>query len=45
MTIHTKLVLYKFDSKPLRTRFDEKVGFIRVYDGIRYLALFCREKL
>ena len=28
------------DSKSLRIRFDKLDGFIRVYDGIRYLVLF-----
>ena len=27
-------------SIPLRIRFDEIDGFIKVYDGIRYLVLF-----
>ena len=27
-------------SIPLRIRFDEIVGFIRIYDGIRYIILF-----
>ena len=27
-------------SKPLRIRFDEKDGFIKIYDGISYLVLF-----
>ena len=31
-------------TKPLRTRFDVADGFIRVYDGTRYLVLFCPEK-
>ena len=31
-------------AKPLRIRFDKKDGFIRVYDGSRYLVLFGREK-
>ena len=31
------------DSKSLRIRFDKLDGFIRVYDGIRYLVLFGRE--
>ena len=31
-------------SKPLRIRFDKVDGFIRVYDGTRYLVLFCPEK-
>ena len=32
-------ILYKIliDSKPLRTRFDKIDGYIRVYDGARYL--------
>ena len=33
-----------FGSKALRIRFDEVDEFIRVYDGIRYLVLFCPEK-
>ena len=35
-------ILYKtfMDSKPLRIRFNETDGFIKVYDGIRYLVLF-----
>ena len=28
------------DAKPLRIRFDEIDGFIKIYDEIRYLALF-----
>ena len=28
------------DSKPLLIRFDKAEGFIRVYDGTRYLELF-----
>ena len=31
-------------AKPLPIRFDEIVGFIRVYDGTRYLVLFGNEK-
>ena len=27
-------------AKPLRIRFDEIDGFIKIYDGIRYLILF-----
>ena len=30
--------------KPLRIRFDKIDGFIRVYDGTRYLVLFVPEK-
>ena len=33
-----------FCSKPLQIRFDEVDGFIRVYDGIRYLVLFATKK-
>ena len=32
------------DSKPLRIRFDKIDGFIRIYDGTRYLTLFGSEK-
>ena len=32
------------DSKPLRIWFDKIYGFIRVYDGTRYLVLFEVEK-
>ena len=31
-------------AKPLRIRFDEIDGFIRVYDGTRYLGLFGGKK-
>ena len=31
-------------SKPLRIRFDEVDGFIRVYDGTRYLTLLGSQK-
>ena len=31
-------------SKPLRIRFDKIEGFIRIYDGTRYLTLFGTEK-
>ena len=30
--------------KPLRIRFDKTDGFIRIYDGTRYLVLFGPEK-
>ena len=38
--------LYKIlvDSKPLCVRFNKIDGFIRVYDGTRYLVIFGREK-
>ena len=32
------------DSKPLRIRFNEIDGFVRIYDGTRYLTLFSSEK-
>ena len=31
-------------AKPLRIRFDKMDGFIKVYDGTRYLVLFGTEK-
>ena len=31
-------------AKPMRIKFDKVDGFIRVYDGIRYLVLFGPEK-
>ena len=33
------------DPKPLSIRFDKIDGFIRIYDGTRYLTLFGSEKL
>ena len=38
--------MYKsvIDSKPLRIRLNKIDGFIRVYDGTRYLVLFGSEK-
>ena len=32
------------DAKPLPIRFDEIDGFIKIYDGIRYLVLFGPER-
>ena len=32
------------DSKPLRIRFDQTDGFIRIYDGTRYLTLIGSEE-
>ena len=32
------------DAKPLRIRLNKVDGFIRVYDGIRYLVLYSPEK-
>ena len=39
-------ILYKtfIGAKPLHIRFDNVYGFIRVYDGTLYLALFGSEK-
>ena len=31
---------YFYDSIPLRIRFDKIDGFIKIFDGIRYLVLF-----
>ena len=31
-------------AKPLRIRFDEIDGFIKIYDGVRYLVLFASER-
>ena len=44
--ILVKIILYKslIDSKPLNIRFFKIGGFIRVYDGTRYLVLFGIEK-
>ena len=40
------IISYKslIDYKPLRIRFDEIDGFIRVFDGTRYLASFGNKK-
>ena len=35
----------RFNAKPLRITFDKIDGFIRVFDGTRYLVLFGCEKL
>ena len=39
-------ILYEnlIGAKPLRIRFDKIDGFIRIYDGTRYLRLFGSEK-
>ena len=39
-------ILYKslVDFKPLRNRLDKIDGFIRIYDGTRYLVLIGNEK-
>ena len=39
-------ILYKTlnNTKPLRIRFDKINGFVRVYDGTRYLVVFGSEK-
>ena len=31
-------------AKPLRIRFDKIDGFIKIYDGVRYLVLFASER-
>ena len=41
MTLHIKLWLIQ---KSLRIRFDKIDGFIRIYDGTRYLKFFDTEK-
>ena len=47
---HENILVYNIsyksliDSMPLRIRFDKIDGFIRVFDGPRYLALFGSEK-
>ena len=33
-----------FGSKPLRIRFEEVDGFVRIYSGIRYLVIYGPEK-
>ena len=38
--VHDILDKTLFGSKPLRIRFDEVDGFIRVYDMLRYLVIF-----
>ena len=32
------------DAEQLRIRFDEIDGFIKIYDGVRYLVLFTSER-
>ena len=50
MKNHTKIFWFiifhaKFvDAKPMHIRFDKVDGFIRVYDGTKYLVLFGHEK-
>ena len=41
---YENISVYNIHTKPLRIRFDETDGFIRVYDGTRYLVLFGNEK-
>ena len=47
---HENILIYDISykiligAKPLRTRFDKINGFIRIYDGTRYLVLFGSEK-
>ena len=48
---HENILIYNIsyrtliDPKPLRIRFDKIDGFIRIYDGTRYLTLFGSENL
>ena len=46
MKIFWFMTFYKtlIDSKPLHIRFDKTDGFIRIYDGTRYLIFFGSEK-
>ena len=39
-----KLIEYALGAKPLRIWFDKIDGFIKIYDGIRYLVLFATER-
>ena len=44
---YKNILVYKhfiYHAKPLLTRFDKANGFVRIYDGTRYLVLFCPEK-
>ena len=44
---HKNILIYDITligSKPLRIRFDKTDGFIKIYDGTRYLILFGSEK-
>ena len=47
---HENILIYNIshktliDPKPLPSRFDKTDGFIRIYDGTRYLTLFGSEK-
>ena len=47
---HENILIYDIsyktliDSKPLRIRFFKIDGIIRIYDGTKYLTLFCSEK-
>ena len=42
--IENILIIALIGSKPLQIRFDKIDGFIRIYDGTRYLTLFGSEK-
>ena len=42
--VHNISYKSSIDSKPLPIRFDKIDGFVRVYDGTRYLVLFGSEK-
>ena len=41
------IILYKtlIGTKPLRVRFDKIEGFIRIYDGTRYLVSLCLKNM
>ena len=47
---HKNILIYNIsyktliDSKPFRIRFDKINGFIRIYDGTRYVTLFGSDK-
>ena len=47
---HENILIYSIsfktliDPKPLRIRIDKRDGFIRIYDGTRYLTLFGSEE-
>ena len=36
--------MQKFNIKPLRIKFNKIDGFMRIYDGTRYLVLFASKK-
>ena len=42
--MNQKILIYNISYKPLRIRLDKIDGFIKIYDGTRYLVLFGAEK-